>query len=136
MSYISLLCTWILPKIGLFSRLYLELTLDQWVQHRHPYEDVRDTSLYYPLRQSVGIDREGEYPSLKKLYAKAFGEEVQTGIHCPVRSLSLDIKIRCADDIQVEDARAAMRLFMSVREPYEASLAKGEECVAGMPRCV
>ena len=62
------------------------LTLhSQWVQHRHPYEDVRDTSLYYPLRKSIGVEREGEYTGLKKLYFKAFEEEIQKDIHCPVR---------------------------------------------------
>ncbi|ORX35555.1 ribonuclease H-like domain-containing protein [Kockovaella imperatae] len=87
-----------------------------WVQHRHPYEDVRDTCLYYPLRKSIGVEREGEYPGLKKLYLKAFGEEIQKDIHCPV-----------------EDARAAMRLFMSVRKEFEQSLAAGEDCISGMP---
>jgi hypothetical protein len=27
-----------------------------------------------------------------------------------------------------------MRLFNSVREEYETALAKGQECVAGLPR--
>ena len=57
----------------------------KFVGHRHPYEDVRDTSLYYPMRQRMGIGREGEYPGLKKLYKELFGEDIQVNEHCPVR---------------------------------------------------
>ena len=56
----------------------------KFVGHRHPYEDVRDTSLYYPMRQRMGIGREGEYPGLKKLYKEVFGEDIQVNEHCPV----------------------------------------------------
>jgi len=87
------------------------------LQHRHPYEDVRDTSLYYPLRKRVGVEREGEYPSLKKLAATVLQVEIQLGAHCPV-----------------EDARTAMALFMTVREEYEMGLANGDEVVSGLPR--
>ena len=90
------------------------------------------------------MDREGEYPGLKKLYVKAFGEEIQKGTHDPVglhsRSWTFSISPHSllenvfADTLlQVEDARAAMRLFLSVREEYERSLARGEECVSGLP---
>lgn len=58
-----------------------------YIHHRHPYEDVRDTSLYYPLRAKVGVGREGEYPGLKKLYKAVFGEEIQVISHDPVKLL-------------------------------------------------
>ncbi|CAD6586103.1 MAG: hypothetical protein TREMPRED_004333 [Tremellales sp. Tagirdzhanova-0007] len=87
-----------------------------YIQHRHPYESVRDTSLYIPLRQLVGVQREGEYPSLKKLAAKVLDQVIQAGEHDPV-----------------EDARATMAIFMSVREAFEESLEKCEEVVSGIP---
>ncbi|KAK1923950.1 ribonuclease H-like domain-containing protein [Papiliotrema laurentii] len=87
------------------------------IHHRHTYEDVRDTSLYYPLRAVLGIGREGEYPSLKRLYKEVFGTEIQVDTHDPV-----------------EDARASMRLFMHVREEFETALASYQDCVAGIPR--
>lgn len=33
----------------------------------------------------MGIDREGELPSLKKMTAKVLGKEIQGGVHDPVR---------------------------------------------------
>lgn len=36
-------------------------------------------------------------------------------------------------DKQVEDARAAMKIFLTTREAYETSLINGEEVVAGIP---
>ena len=54
------------------------------IQHRHPYEDVRDTSLYYPIRQLVNVKREGEYPGLKTLATKILNRDIQKGEHCPV----------------------------------------------------
>jgi hypothetical protein len=59
----------------------------QAIQHRHPYEDVRDTSLYYPLRKlpNVKVTHEGQYPSLKVLCREVLGEDgFQEGEHCPV----------------------------------------------------
>ena len=79
-------------KILVGHAVYNDLS---WIGHRHPYEDFRDTSLYYPLRKRLGIEREGEYPGLKKLYKEVFGEEIQTDIHCPVRLswLQMDIEL-------------------------------------------
>ncbi|KAI9639094.1 ribonuclease H-like domain-containing protein [Dioszegia hungarica] len=85
------------------------------IQHQHPYEDVRDTALYYPLRKLMGIDREGELPSLKKMTAKVLGKEIQGGVHDPI-----------------EDAKASIDIFLTVREEYETLLAKGGE-ISGMP---
>lgn len=58
--------------------------ISQWIKHRHPYEDMRDTSLYYPLRKLVNVEREGDQGSLKKLAKKVLDQDVQTGFHCPV----------------------------------------------------
>jgi hypothetical protein len=64
----------------------------QAIQHRHPYEDVRDTALYYPLRQlpNVKVTYEGQYPGLKLLCKEVLGfkeGEFQKGEHCPVSLL-------------------------------------------------
>lgn len=58
----------------------------QALQHRHPYEDVRDTALYYPLRRLPGVNviHEGQYPGLKTLSRQVLGKEIQKGTHCPV----------------------------------------------------
>lgn len=55
------------------------------VQHRHVYEDVRDTALYYPLRERMGVVYEGQYPSLRSLSQAILGREIQCAEHCPVR---------------------------------------------------
>ena len=57
----------------------------QAIQIRHPYEDVRDTSLFYPLRKLMGVEREGEQPSLKKMSVKVLDRVIQGGAHDPVR---------------------------------------------------
>ncbi|WVF71105.1 hypothetical protein IAT40_005902 [Kwoniella sp. CBS 6097] len=89
------------------------------LNHRHPYESFRDTVLYLPLRQLVGVTREGEYPSLKKLSKEILGIDIQASEgrgHDPV-----------------EDARAAMSIFLSVREAYETPLSKYEDVISGIP---
>jgi hypothetical protein len=35
----------------------------------------------------MGIEREGELPSLKKMTAKVLGKDIQGGVHDPVSSL-------------------------------------------------
>lgn len=57
------------------------------MKHRHPYEDMRDTSLYHPLRRLVSVEREGDQPSLKRVTKAVLGKDVQEGYHCPVRVL-------------------------------------------------
>lgn len=54
------------------------------LHHRHVYEDMRDTALYYPLRQRMGVHREGEYPSLRAMAREVLGREIQQREHCPV----------------------------------------------------
>lgn len=48
---------------------------------------MRDTALYYPLRNLVGVRSEGIWPSLKKLAAAVLNEDMHAaGIgHDPVR---------------------------------------------------
>ncbi|RSH89068.1 hypothetical protein EHS25_002734 [Saitozyma podzolica] len=101
-------------KIVVGHALWNDLAI---VKHRHPYEDMRDTSLYHPLRRLVSVEREGDQPSLKRVTKAVLGREVQEGYHCPV-----------------EDARSTMAVFMHVREQYELDLLEGKECVAGLPR--
>jgi len=78
-------------------------TNPQAIQHRHPYEDIRDTALYYPLRQlpNVKVSHEGQYPSLKTLCREVLGMkegEFQRGEHCPV---SLDLNFNTQDGFRV-----------------------------------
>ncbi|GFZ46928.1 hypothetical protein JCM24511_04154 [Saitozyma sp. JCM 24511] len=101
-------------KIVVGHALWNDLAI---VKHRHPYEDMRDTSLYHPLRRLVSVEREGDQPSLKRVTKAVLGKDVQEGYHCPV-----------------EDARSTMAVFMHVREQYELDLLQGKECVAGLPR--
>lgn len=48
---------------------------------------MRDTALYYPLRNLVGVRNEGVWPSLRKLAAAVLNEDMHAvGIaHDPVR---------------------------------------------------
>ncbi|WRT66700.1 uncharacterized protein IL334_003661 [Kwoniella shivajii] len=89
------------------------------IGHRHPYEDFRDTALYYPLRKKLGVNREGDYPSLKRLSKVILGVDIQQNGD--------------AGHDPIEDARATMSIFLSVREEYESSLAKDEDVVSGIP---
>ncbi|XP_076469750.1 RNA exonuclease 4-like [Babylonia areolata] len=68
----------------------------------HPRRQIRDTSRYKPFRQLFG----GRNPSLKKLTAKVLGVCVQEGEHS-----------------SVQDAQAAMRLYMMHRKRWERELA-------------
>lgn len=54
--------------------------------HRHTYEDVRDTALFYPLRARVGCTQDGVFPPLKALARDVLGTEIQDGEHDPVRT--------------------------------------------------
>ncbi|BEJ05700.1 hypothetical protein CcaverHIS641_0302220 [Cutaneotrichosporon cavernicola] len=87
-------------KIVIGHALFHDLAV---LQHRHVYEDMRDTALFYPLRERCGVKGEGKYPSLRNM-AK-----------------------------ELEDARATMDVFLTVREKYEAGLAAGDDVVAGVP---
>jgi hypothetical protein len=77
------------PPTIVLSNLAIARADSQAIQHRHPYEDVRDTALYYALRKlpNVKITSEGQYPSLKTLCREVLGMgegEFQKGEHCPV----------------------------------------------------
>ncbi|KAA3674412.1 transcription elongation factor SPT5 [Paragonimus westermani] len=66
----------------------------------HPRRDIRDTSRYRPFRALFS----GRTPSLRKLTEKVLGVQVQTGEHD-----------------SLEDARAAMRLYTSVKRVWESN---------------
>ncbi|CAL8086435.1 unnamed protein product [Calicophoron daubneyi] len=66
----------------------------------HPRRMIRDTSRYRPFRALFG----GRTPSLRALTQKVLGIEVQKGEHD-----------------SVEDARATMRLYTSVKRVWESS---------------
>ncbi|BEJ13188.1 hypothetical protein CspHIS471_0303620 [Cutaneotrichosporon sp. HIS471] len=100
-------------KIVIGHALFHDLAV---LQHRHVYEDMRDTALFYPLRERCGIQGEGKYPSLRNMTKEVLGRDIQCGRHCPL-----------------EDARATMDVFLTVREKYEAGLAAGDDVVAGVP---
>lgn len=59
----------------------------QVIGHRHQYEMMRDTALYYPLRTLVGVRSEGVWPSLRKLAAAVLNMEMHAAgtAHDPVR---------------------------------------------------
>ncbi|CAH9112408.1 unnamed protein product [Cuscuta epithymum] len=62
----------------------------------HPKNDVRDTSEYQPFL------KEGRSRALRSLAAEILGADIQNGEHCPV-----------------EDARAAMLLYLKHRREWE-----------------
>ena len=69
----------------------------------HPKRDIRDTSLYPPFRNHFGREkRRGGAPALKKLAAEVLGIQIQSGEH---------------DSVQ--DAQAAMKLYMLHRSRWE-----------------
>lgn len=68
----------------------------------HPKKLVRDTSRYKPFRKEFG---KGRTPGLKKLAKGILGLDIQGGEHS-----------------SVEDARAAMMIYKSRRNEWEASL--------------
>ncbi|WVR06736.1 hypothetical protein IAU60_003770 [Kwoniella sp. DSM 27419] len=87
------------------------------LKYKQQWEMFRDTALYLPLRELVPCHF-GQYPSLKRLAKAVSGINIQTSNkgHDPV-----------------EDARATMAIFLSVRIAYERSLAENEVVVDGIP---
>ncbi|KFM80145.1 RNA exonuclease 4, partial [Stegodyphus mimosarum] len=69
----------------------------------HPYFLIRDTSRYKPFRDKCG----SRTPSLKKLTEKFLGCKIQTGEHN-----------------SVEDARAAMLLYLQNKREWEKQMRK------------
>lgn len=49
------------------------------------YEEMRDTALFYPLRERVGVTKEGQYPALRTIAKEVLNRDIQCGEHCPVR---------------------------------------------------
>ncbi|OCF31975.1 hypothetical protein I316_06360 [Kwoniella heveanensis BCC8398] len=89
------------------------------IKYRQPYESFRDTAIYLPLRQLMGVTRDGECPSLKKLSKEVLGVDIQANGgkgHDPI-----------------EDARTTMSIFLSVRDAYETSLLRNEDVISGIP---
>nr|XP_028571383.1 RNA exonuclease 4 [Podarcis muralis] len=67
----------------------------------HPKKKIRDTQRYKPFKQEVQSGR----PSLKLLCEKL-----------------LNVKVQALEHSSIQDAQAAMRLYMMVRKQWEASL--------------
>nr|XP_056716175.1 RNA exonuclease 4 [Euleptes europaea] len=67
----------------------------------HPKKRIRDTQRYKPFRQQVKSGR----PSLKLLCEKL-----------------LNVNVQCSEHNSIQDAQAAMRLYMMVKKQWEASL--------------
>ncbi|XP_030549764.1 RNA exonuclease 4 [Rhodamnia argentea] len=65
----------------------------------HPKGDIRDTSEYLPLQ------KEGRRKALRHLAAELLGASIQNGEHCPI-----------------EDARAAMLLYIRNKKKWEKSV--------------
>ncbi|VDP67680.1 unnamed protein product [Echinostoma caproni] len=77
----------------------------------HPRRHIRDTSRYRPFRALFG----GRTPSLRALTERVLGVSVQTGEHD-----------------SIEDARAAMRLYTSVKRVWESRKKGRESMVLGL----
>ncbi|XP_074573524.1 uncharacterized protein LOC141829960 [Curcuma longa] len=73
----------------------------------HPKKDIRDTSEYEPLR------RGNRTRALKHLAAEILGVNIQENEHCPI-----------------EDARAAMFIYMKYKKEWEKSMKKQFELKA------
>ncbi|XP_060106863.1 RNA exonuclease 4 [Heteronotia binoei] len=67
----------------------------------HPKKRIRDTQRYKPFRQQVKHGR----PSLKLLCEKL-----------------LNVKVQCSEHSSIQDAQAAMKLYVMVKKQWEASL--------------
>ncbi|GIY57691.1 RNA exonuclease 4, partial [Caerostris darwini] len=67
----------------------------------HPKYDLRDTSKYKPFREIAN----GRTPSLKKLTAKVLNCDIQSGEHS-----------------SIEDAQAAMLLYLVKKKEWERSI--------------
>lgn len=65
----------------------------------HPKKKIRDTQKYEPFKRQVKSLR----PSLKLLAERILGLRVQQAEHC-----------------SIQDAQAAMRLYVSVRKEWES----------------
>ncbi|PHT51752.1 RNA exonuclease 4 [Capsicum baccatum] len=66
----------------------------------HQKQDIRDTSEYKHF-----LSREGRKPALRNLATEVLGVGIQNGEHCPI-----------------EDARAAMMLYLKHRKEWEKSI--------------
>ncbi|XP_009762159.1 uncharacterized protein LOC107814025 isoform X1 [Nicotiana tabacum] len=66
----------------------------------HPKQDIRDTSEFQHF-----LSREGRSRALRHLATEVLGVEIQNGEHCPI-----------------EDARAAMMLYLKRRKEWEKSV--------------
>lgn len=58
------------------------------LEYRCVYEEMRDTALFYPLRQRVGVTHEGQYPALRTIAKEVLNRDIQGGEHCPVRGMA------------------------------------------------
>ena len=74
---------------------------------RFPEDQVRDTSLYGPF-----VNRRGRTPGLKSLVKKHLGYDIQLGEHDPV-----------------EDARAALYLYLKEMKAWEEKAKKRKQVV-------
>ncbi|WVQ80139.1 hypothetical protein IAT38_002241 [Cryptococcus sp. DSM 104549] len=88
---------------------------------RYPISPLRtrDTALFHPLREMMGITKDSFQPSLSKMAMCVLGLEMRKGegeAHDPV-----------------EDARAAMDISLTVRQEYEAAIAQGA-AMASVPK--
>lgn len=71
----------------------------------HPKKDIRDTSTYPPF-----LRKNGKKNSLKHLAAEILGAKIQQQQHCPV-----------------QDARAAMLIYMKYQKEWEKNIKRQDE---------
>lgn len=80
----------------------------------HPKKKIRDTQKFKPFRSRVKSGR----PSLKRLSEKILGIKVQQAEHC-----------------SVQDAQAAMRLYIMVKREWESITADRHAPAATPQHC-
>ncbi|XP_021006615.1 RNA exonuclease 4 [Mus caroli] len=81
----------------------------------HPKKKIRDTQKFKPFRSRVKSGR----PSLKRLSEKILGIRVQQAEHC-----------------SIQDAQAAMRLYIMVKREWESITADRRAPAATLQRCI
>ncbi|KAL6749604.1 ribonuclease H-like domain-containing protein [Haematococcus lacustris] len=74
----------------------------------HPRKDMRDTARYPPLMRRLGPGRKAKPRALRHLAAELLGLDIQSGEHSPV-----------------DDARAALYLYLRLRQEWEAFIKSG-----------
>ena len=97
---------------------------------RFPEDQVRDTSLYGPF-----INRRGRTPGLKSLVKKHLGYDIQVKITCilsHLEALQKRVFLQLGEHDPVEDARAALNLYLKEMKAWEEKVNRRKQVVKMM----